>query len=149
MAKSRTRKARGRRGDTSTQATGSKSLQPTTDSIDHTQVTSHGNSESPGQSGSGDGNGNTGQWGSFQPENASDTWETFAVPSDKDWNMEKISVDTEAGKIYPLPGTIVDFSRPKSDFFQQIKLPRRQKPVSYQSLLDLTSTVCNFLPTSS
>ncbi|KAJ4402633.1 hypothetical protein N0V85_005269 [Neurospora sp. IMI 360204] len=140
MAKSRSWKAKGRRGDRSTQATGSKSLQPTTDSIDHTQVTSHGNSESPGQSGSGDGNGNTGQWGSFQLENASDTWETFAVPSDKDWNMEKISVDTEAGKIYPLPGTIVDYSRPKSDFFQGIQLPKRQKPVSYQSLLDLTST---------
>lgn len=141
MAKHHNRKAKGRRGDKSTQATGFTSLQPTTDSIENTQVTSHGNSEWPSQSGSGDGNGNSDRWDSLQPENVSDTSETSAVPLEKDWNKENTSVNTEAGKHYPLPGTVVDFSGPRSDFSQQIKLLQNHKPARYESLLDLRNAV--------
>ncbi|KAK3949508.1 hypothetical protein QBC32DRAFT_243503 [Pseudoneurospora amorphoporcata] len=68
------------------------------------------------------------------------TWETVTSQWDKGWDMEKTSVDNQAGKIYPLPGTIVDFSRPKSDFFPECQLPPKQKPASYDSLLELART---------
>ncbi|KAL0474932.1 hypothetical protein QR685DRAFT_28332 [Neurospora intermedia] len=69
-----------------------------------------------------------------------DTSETFAVPFDKDWNKENTSVNTQAGQRDPLPGTVVDLSGPRSDFFQQIELLQNHKPARYKSLLDLTNT---------
>lgn len=78
-----------------------------------------------------------------------DTSETFAVPFDKDWNKENTSVNTQAGQRDPLPGTVVDLSGPRSDFFQQIELLQNHKPARYKSLLDLTNTVRKFLLTKS
>ncbi|CCC05994.1 unnamed protein product [Sordaria macrospora k-hell] len=136
MTKPPTRKARGSRWQT----TGSKSQQRTPDSINRTEVTNHNNLKTPAQSGSSEIDGNAGQGDSIQPEHAGNIWKSIAVTWDQGNNWQKTTVDTQTGTFYPLPGTIVDFSRPKSDFLPECQLPRKQQHATYKSLLDLTKT---------
>lgn len=141
-------KLKGRRGNKSKQATGPKPQQSTTHSINHRKVnTRHNNSETPGQSGSSNAKGDNGQ--SVQSAKVNDTSDTpgFGFMSDQGL-VQQISFDTQAGNNYPLPGTIVDLSRPASDFFQEVELPEMQRPASYKSLLDMASTVSIILLTN-
>ncbi|KAK3388159.1 hypothetical protein B0T20DRAFT_484739 [Sordaria brevicollis] len=146
VAEPQPRKSNGRHRNKSqwTQATGSNPQQSTLHSIDHRVVkTSHGNSETPGQSGSSNAKGSdNGQ--SVQSTKVGDTSDTpgWGYMTDQGWVQQQF-FDTKPGKNYPLPGTIVDLSRPASYFFQEIEIPEMQRPAAYKSLLELASTVLN------
>ena len=135
-----TRKAKGRRRQTPNV----KSQQPTSNSVNDTQVTNHSNSKTPVQSGSGGGGASISPSESVLPKDADNGW--VVTDTGNGW------VETKwvgmAGKVYPLPGTIVDLSRPRSEFLEECQLPQKRKPDTWDSRVELTRTVRDFFTAS-